>query len=630
MRKLFGVGVAVAAAGAFGVAGAQAQVTVGECAGSSLRGAECGKIAVPLNHADPAPPPQARTIDLGYVRFRARQARRGTIVFVAGGPGESAVRDAGAIANRALAPLRNRYDIVVFDQRGTGVSSPLRCSVARRGILRIPSNATAAQTARIVNRCATEIGTDRQFFSTYETALDIEDLRAFLGVEKIIPLGVSYGGQVAGEYARRYPNRVAALVLDSTSPIEGVDALAKLPQLALPRVLREVCFPPGCRAFLDDPENLLRRSVARLSRGPLSGTVVLPSGRERSARLTLADLYGLIRSSDADPLLRTALPAAMDAAARGDAAPLLRLALQAGGGGGTSSVNQIRFLATACTEGRLPWDPNSDPASRPALLQQALTSTQGDYAPFPVRVVAPLTDAAQCLGWPATPRAPFVPSPGQGPDVPVLVIGGREDLRTPLEDQRRAASQFPNARVVGVPNAGHSVIGSDTSGCGIRTIRLFLAGGAIAPSCGKLERDVPLALPVFRRLEQLPGVAGSAPPRVERTIVAVDLTLRDVARQLAGLSVGSSAGASATSRTIRVGGLRGGRLELRRTGVTLVGYEVVPGVRLSGRIAPSGRGSVVVGGTGATGTLALRASGLITGTLGGTEIRYRPLPVTLE
>jgi pimeloyl-ACP methyl ester carboxylesterase len=624
VRSWTGAGLA-ALLGTLALAGqASAQVSVGECEGRSLRGAECGSIGVPLNHADPTPPPQARSISLGYVRFRARQARRGTIVFIAGGPGESAVRDAGAIANRTLAPLRNRYDIVVFDQRGTGVSSPLRCSVARAGQLRIPAGATPAETARVVNRCATEIGTDRQFFSTYETAMDIEDLRAFLGVPKIIPLGVSYGGQVAGEYARRYPERVAALVLDSTSPIEGVDALARLPQLALPRVLREVCFPPGCEAFLGDPVNLLRGTVDRLGRAPLRGTAVLPSGRKRSARITLADLYALIRSSDADPLLRTALPAALDAAVRGDAAPLLRLLVQGEQGGGRSSVNEIRFLATACTEGRLPWDPTSDPASRPALLDQALAAGRADYAPFPVEVVAPLTDAAQCLGWPETPRPPFVPSPAAGPDVPVLVLGGREDLRTPLEDQRRAASQFPNARVVGVANAGHSVLSNDTSGCGIRAVRVFLSGAALAPSCGRLERAIPLALPVFRRLDQLPGAAGTAPRDVERTVVAVDLTLRDVVRQLAAIGIGSSSGADVTARTISVGGLRGGRLVVTRRGVRLVSYEVVPGVRVSGALSPGGRGQLTITGRAATGSLALRASGLMTGTLDGVTIRYRP------
>ena len=619
MRWMTGLVVALV----LGVASdAAAQVSVGECQSRTLRGAECGTLAVPLDHA--TPPPSGRAISLGFVRFRAREARRGTIVFVAGGPGQAAVADAGTIANGMLRPLRARYDIVVFDQRGTGISSPLRCSATRRGVLRIPRDATLTEAARIVNRCATEIGDDRRFFSTYETALDIEELRAFLGAPKIIPLGVSYGGQVAGEYARRFPDRVAAMVLDSTSPIEGVDALSRMPQLALPRVLREICFPPGCQALLGDPLNVLRRASGRLGAGALRGHAVLPSGRRVRGIVRRSDLYELVRASDADPLLRTALPAAADAAARGDAAPLLRLMLQAASRGG-GGFNDVRFLATACTEGRLPWSPESDPATRPALLQEALSSAQAQYAPFPVDVVAPLTTASMCLGWPATPRAPFPPSPSQGPAVPVLVLGGREDLRTPLEDQRRAAAQFPRARVIAVPDVGHGVLGSDTTGCGLRSVRVFLAGGTLAP-CPRVERKVPLALPVFRSLRALPGAGGNAPRRVEQTLTAVDLTLRDALRQIAGLDAGSSAGADVSARTIRIGGLRGGRLELTRRSVALVRYEVVPGVRVSGALYPDGRGRLTVTGTGATGVLALTPAGLMAGTLDGTAVRYRPLP----
>ena len=623
VRRFIGAG-AVLLVSMVVAADAGAQVTVGECDARSLRGAECGSFGVPLDHANAEP--SARRVSIGYVRFRARGARRGTVVFIAGGPGQAAVTSAGELVGGPLRTLRERYDIVVVDQRGAGVSSPLRCSAAPRGRLRIASDASPSAAARVIARCAGEIGADRQFFSTYETVLDIDDLREFLGVPKIIPIGVSYGGQVAGEYARRFPDRVEALVLDSTSPIEGVDALGRLPQLALPRVLREVCFPPGCGALLGDPIGLLDATVARLARSPLRGRAVLPSGTRRGARFGLSDLYALVTASDIDPLVRTEIPAALDAATRGDAAPLLRMALRSSGSGGASDVNQLRFLATACTEGRLPWAPDSNPVERPALLEQALRGAAGDYAPFPVDVVAPQTTAALCLGWPPTPRAPFVPFPAQGPNVPVLVLGGREDLRTPLEDQRRAAAQFPRARVVAVPNVGHSVLGSDLSGCGARSIRMFLAGQRVLP-CDPAEREVPLALPVFRSLSELPSALGRAPERVERTVVAVDLTLRDVSRQLAGVAAGSAGGASASPRTVRLGGLRAGRLELRPSGVTLVGYEVVSGVRLSGRIANRGTGTLRVAGAGAAGTLALSRSGQLRGTLDGTPIRYRPLPV---
>jgi pimeloyl-ACP methyl ester carboxylesterase len=419
---------------------ATAQVAVGQCEDRELRGAECGRLAVPLDHTNPAPPPEGRTIPLSYVRYPARQQRRGTVVFLAGGPGQASTPLAASVARGPLRGLRNRYDIVFVDQRGTGDSGPLRCSTAPRGVFRVDRDATQEQSSAAIARCANELAGARRFYSTYETVLDLEDLRQALDVAKIIPLGVSYGGQVAGEYARRYPDRVAAMVLDSTSPIEGLDALGRLPQLALPRVLREVCFPPGCARVLGDPQALLTRAVARLRRGPLRGRVVLPSGRTRAGSVTLLDVYSLLMASDVDPALRTALPAALEAAARGDAAPLLRLLVRSSGSGSEeNAINEVRFLATACTEGRLPWAPESPQSERPALLEQALRDNAGAYAPFPVEAVAAQVTASLCLGWAPTERPPFPPSPSQGPDVPVLVLGGREDLRTPLEDQRRAA-----------------------------------------------------------------------------------------------------------------------------------------------------------------------------------------------
>ncbi len=118
-----------------------------------------------------------------------------------------------------------------------------------------------------------------------------------------------------------------------------------------------------------------------------------------------------------------------------------------------------RLLATGCVEGRLPWDPVSAPGSRPALLAAALRAEPNAYAPFPLRVALPQQLGVACLGWPATPAPPR--TGGVGPDLPVLVLGGRDELRTPLEDQRRTALQLPGAQVLAVPDAGRVTIASD-------------------------------------------------------------------------------------------------------------------------------------------------------------------------
>ena len=608
---------------------AGAQVTAGQCESRELRDADCGTFQVPLDHDATA---QSPTLSLAYVRFAARvpsPERRGTLVFLAGGPGQAATPLAGSVANGPLRSLRGRYDLVFIDQRGTGERGGLKCSTAPKGVFDVPANASTETIAAAVSKCAGELGENRRFFSTYQTARDLETLRTSLRVEKIIPLGVSYGGQVAGEYARRFPGRTQALILDSTGPIEGGDVLSQLPPLALPRILRETCFPPGCEKLIGDPEALLARAVDGLGMEGRRGRVVSPRGARSTASVNAADLYSLIRLSDTDPALRMALPAAIEAAGRGDVAPLLRLVFSGTSGGEdppeAEQVNEVRLLATNCMEGRLPWTPDSDPSTRPALLEQALTAGRDRYAPFPLSAVRQSLDATFCLGWPATPRPPLASS--QGPNLPVLVLGGRADLRTPLEDQRRAAAQFPRATVVAVPGVGHSVLGTDQSGCAADAVTSFLYGRKRRP-CPR--RDVvPLALPVFSSVSDLPGVAGTAPRRVKQTVVAVDVTLRDAARLVVGADIGASASAGSVSgsgRVLRVGGLRGGNLELRRASITLRRYEVVPGVRVSGRLSNRFAGTLAVSGRYA-GTVEVLRTGTMRATIGGVAFLYRPRAV---
>lgn len=572
---------------------AQAQIaTQTECEGASLRSALCGTVGVPLDHAAPDGP----QLNVSFARFQASGRRRGTLVFLAGGPGEPGISLAGALARSGgpLAGLRRTHDLVFVDQRGTGRSSPLSCSTAPNG--RFASDAEGAELRAAIARCGEDLGDARRHYTTYATALDLEEVRKGLGVERIVPLGVSYGGQVAGEYVRRFPDRVDAAVLDSASPVEAIDTMSRLPQRALARVFREVCFPPGCAEILGEPVRLMGAAAERLDRRPLRG-------------MTGADVYALVMASDTDPLLRLELPAALQAAIQRDAAPLRRLARYLASDSGPSGINEVRFLATACVEGNQPWDPASDPAGREAVLEQHLSERARDYAPFGVEDVAEQLAAAQCLGWPSTPRPPLPPSIAPGPAVPVLVLAGREDLRTPLEDQRRIARQFPNGRLLMVPNTGHAVLASDAGGCAVEALRIFLIRRALEGRCAREERGIDLALPYLRTLREVPRARGRLPAVVERTATAVDLTLRDAVRW-------AEAGSGPA-------GLRGGRLIVTRSTVRLVSYELVRGVRVTGTITRRG-GQVVVTGTGATGTLRLGRGGRMSGVLDRIVVRYRP------
>jgi pimeloyl-ACP methyl ester carboxylesterase len=600
-----------AALGAAGPAAAQGPLLLAPC--EQPRGAECGTLTVPLDHGGQVP----GTLPLRFVRYRATQGpARGTLVFVAGGPGQPGIPLAETLREGPLEGVARSFDLVVVDQRGAGRSGALACSVAPRGVLELQDAATLEDVVAAVGRCGEELGERRRFFSTAETAFDLEDLRRALGLERIAVLGSSYGGQVAGEYVRRFPAATQAVVLDATSPIEGVDALSVLPGLALPRVLRELCFPPGCEELFAAPTlEQLGALAERLEERPLRGRVVLPSGRRERATLTAADVYALVRASDLDPFLRTELPAAIAAGNRGDAAPLLRLARRLGAAGGEppeleEADNEVRLLATDCIEGRLPWSPASAPAGRTQALESALAENPGVYAPFGLEAVAGQLAATLCLGWPATPEP--AQTGGRGPDVPVLVLGGREDLRTPLEDQRRAAGQFPSAQVLAVPDAGHTALGSDLTGCASAAVLAFLEGRPVQ-RCARGERMPDLALPVPRGLADLRGGP------VRRTTSAVQLTLLDAARQILALTANLEALAGAEQ--VRIPGLRGGRIEIGRRGVRLRAYEFVTGVRLDGSLRTRGASRFTVTGAGAEGIVRVDGKGELTGTLDGRQVR---------
>ncbi len=213
-------------------------------------------------------------------------------MFLAGGPGQAALPLTADVA-AILRPLRATHDLVTVDQRGTGESGAVDCFDAG------------------LDECAQRLGVRRGFYNTAETAHDVENLRVALGVDKLTLFGASYGTKVAGEYARRYPDRTAAMVLDSPVPIDGLDVLGQLRLLSAPRVLQEVCTPGLCRRTVAEPGQTLAAAVARVRRGAVRGPLVRSSGRAVTRSVTESLVLSLFVAIDAVPGLRAGMPAAL-------------------------------------------------------------------------------------------------------------------------------------------------------------------------------------------------------------------------------------------------------------------------------------------------------------------------------
>ncbi|MEY2535856.1 MAG: hypothetical protein QOF29_3766, partial [bacterium] len=549
---------------------------------------------------------------VALARIATRGTARGTITLLPGGPGEPALPLGPAVLS-ALRPIFADHDLLLVDPRGTGLSDATGC--------RLPSTATATPALlQAVAACGERLGARRATLTSAEQARDLEDVRAALGIPRLILIGGSYGTKVAAEYVRRFPASTERVVLDSPVPVDGLDAAAELPSLALPRVLREVCWPPGCPGFSggDDPRRTLARLVARLQRRPLAGRVLDAGGARHRVTVDTALLYQLLLFSDAAPLVRLDLPAAMRAALDGDPAYLARLAGPPAGDDRApppdAGVDVGRFVATLCVESRLPWSPDAPVGGRHDALVAQLTRDAARYAPFPPSVIVPLVNEAVCTAWPPTAGPDTVPA--VAPPVPTLVLSGREDLRTPVEDARRTVAQYPAGRLLTVPDVGHGVLPSDGRRCGLRGVEAFLAGRPVA-ACPRGRPFLAAAAFIPADVADLPRAPG-VPGRPGHTVTAVAATLMDATRQaLRALLTGAA----------REGGLRGGTLAVGPDGIRLRAVEVIRGVRVSGTLRLLGQTVTVPrlavsGPAAAPGVVALRG-GRLTGTLGGRRIDQR-------
>ncbi len=571
----------------------------------------CGTLTVPLDRSGRV----GGSVRIKFAAQRDFPSRRRVLVALTGGPGQAGL-DAASSFSFSLQPALRRYRLVTLDQRGTGESSVIRCDNVQRLRSLDPIG------PRAVEDCAKRVGPKRVAYTTADTVLDLEALRVRLGADKLALMGISYGTHVALQYARAFPGNVDRLILDSIVGPDGSDAFTLDTYRNLPRVLREQCRGTRCRGITADPVADVAAIVQRLiTRGPLQGRYFDARGRSRTTRYrTPEELAFLLVAGDLNPFLQAAMPAAFAAAARGDTALLMRL--RRIGQGGHTPTKELSFgtnVTSTCLDVPLPYSLTAPLEARPAIAQNALAAVPpASYAPFDPGTILRASYVGDCLRWPQdVPHPPFA---GPLPDVPALLLGGRADLRTPIENALQTAAQLPHSSVVALQGSGHDAIDNDITGCVARALDRFIGDRQVGTPCR--GRDIAVA-PVpqpprsLRDFRSAPGVGGVRGRVVFAVLDTVgDARMTALQLELAGLEA-------------RDGGLRGGsftgpadldgRLRVRR-------YAYLRGLRVTGTLNTDGAdvtGRVTVRGPrGTSGALTLTADGA-SGTLGGRAVRYR-------
>ncbi|HTU78879.1 MAG TPA: alpha/beta fold hydrolase [Solirubrobacteraceae bacterium] len=589
------------------IAPAQAQISFTPC--GDTNDFACGHLVVPLDPSGAVP----GTITLAVRRHRSAVGEaRSAIIALAGGPGQPALPFAEEFAE-LLGPIAATRDLIVFDQRGIGLSDPLSCHAFERPDLYHSFGA-------LIEACGDDLGPDRVFYTTADTVADIEAIRVAGGYEKLVLYGTSYGTKVAEEYAQEYPSHVEALVLDSVVTPTGPEPLGRPTFAAIPRILRQLCARKACAHVSADPVADLARVVKRIDRRPLRARAIAGDGAAHTLTLSSGELAGLLLDGDFSSLLRAEFVTAVAAAARGDTAPLARLVYDASSaeGEGEEDFDDPLYYATTCEEQDFPWNRAAEPQARLAEARAAARALgRSAFAPFPAETALAVSDVPACAHWPYTTPAP-PPDDAPLPNVPTLIISGADDLRTPTANAREVAAMIPDAHLLVVPYTGHSVLTTEPTSCASEALQALFANKPIEP-CPPAPppatlRPPPLAPTQLARVSPTRGY----PALTGRTLHAVALTLKDLARQLVlALTLGD---AGEDSAGVRIGGLRAGWAQLTDSAIVLHGYSYVPGVTVSGSIRAELEQLRIGGSSGAHGTLRGTAQKSLVGTLAGTHV----------
>jgi pimeloyl-ACP methyl ester carboxylesterase len=591
---------------------ARAQIAFAPCGDSN--DFACGHLAVPLDPGSGSP----ETITLAIRRHRAPVGEaRSAVIALAGGPGQAALPFAEQFA-ALLGPIVSTRDLIVFDQRGIGLSHPLSCHRFEQPLGGSPPGQSIAE-------CAAQIGPSRSDYTSADTVADIEAIRVAGGYEKLVLYGTSYGTKVAEEYAQAYPSHVEALVLDSVVGPNGPDPLNRATFAAVPRILRQLCSARACAHITRNPVADLAELLARLGAGAERGRWIDGHGHAHTVAITADSLLGTLVAGDLEPILRAEFPAAIRSAVGGDMAPLARLLARAESGESetespSESFDTPLYYATSCEEEQFPWNRASSPRGRLAEAKAQIAKlAPSSIAPFSAANVLDFSDMPACAFWPFATPAPTLQN-APLPVAPTLILSGADDLRTPTANAREVAAQIPGSQLLVVPNDGHSVLGTDPSSCSREALLALFAGTQIKPCRPAppppLLRVVPLAPKRLADLAPAPTTHG----KPGRTLQAVALTLADFDRRLALQELTQLQSGSLTAATLDVGGLRSGWATFAAGKLALHAYSYVPGVTVSGQIGAE-IVQLSIGGTAAAhGTLRLGPSRALTGVLAGQRV----------
>jgi pimeloyl-ACP methyl ester carboxylesterase len=448
--------------------------------GGGSAAARCGWLSAPENREQPGGK-QVR-LHVAVIPALRLEPFADPLFILSGGPGQAAGDFYLSIAP-ALARVRRDRDIVVVDQRGTGRSNRLDCSV--------PDESDVAftdpdQLRDIVRSCLAALPGDPRYYTTSVAVRDLDEVRAALGYQTIDLYGVSYGTRVAQHYMRRYPQRVRTAVLDGVVPPELAlgPNIAPDAQAAIDSAFARCQSDVQCGRTFPNIAATFSALRSRLQAQPIALSMPDPlNAQPTDAQLGLAELSAAVRLlSYSDETLST-LPLLIHEAQLGQPQALAAQYLMIKRSMEEQMADGMHF-AVVCSEDAPRW-------TEQQVSQTALAKTyMGETFMIAMKTI--------CDQWPRGPvdadfSAPLISA------TPTLVLSGGNDPVTPARYAEQILPGLTRSKHLVLAGQGHGQI---AVGCMPRLVAEFIASGdpakvddscikAVAPAPFLLSRSAP-------------------------------------------------------------------------------------------------------------------------------------------
>ena len=415
----------------------------------------CAVLEVPYSYEDP-------TIGTFSLHVKMRPAddpakRIGSMLVNPGGPGFGGSSIATDANYYFSSQLLEAFDVVAWDPRGTGLSTPaVDCIDDYDPYFGLDSPPeTEEERVALIDassdfnaRCSERSGEILPWVSTRASAQDMDSLRRALGEDTITYFGFSYGSELGGTWATMFPGTVRAAVLDGASdpnepPLQqGLNQAAGF-EKTLTTFLTTCSADPTCEFHNGgDAEGAFDRLLVAIDDAPL---VV---SRDRAA-VTQGVAYTAVAQAMYSDYLWPELERALASAQRGDGTGLLKLydSYYQRKEDGTYGNELEAFLAISCID------------NRDLATVEEVEATVDRFVEVAPRFGANFAYGYACALWPEpAAEAVVVTAKGAGP---IVVVGTTGDAATPLESTKRLAASLDDGRLIIVEANQHTGYGAN-------------------------------------------------------------------------------------------------------------------------------------------------------------------------